>query len=195
MKNSLPKGPLLEPLPPLQLGLLTPGDENAAKIAARVSLEYEKLELLAEHLNIPPGPSRWYQLSLELARHLVPGLNEAKPIGRPKKWGMVEKGALFVEIERRTNAGMNQEEAARAISKLEPWASFVESWSPGKATTGSDPAEALLAEYKNARKHFFAEIAWNAFLFHEHEGTLDKWNDFIVSAVGTSTKSKVKKRK
>lgn len=195
MKDSLPKGPLLEPLPPLHLGLLTHGDENAEKIAARVKLEYEKLELLAEHLNIKPGPSRWYQLSLELARQLVPGLNEAKPKGRPKKWGMVEKGALVVEIERRTSTGMNQEEAARAIAKLEPWASFVARWAPGKATTGSDPAEALLAEYKSARKHFFAEVAWDAFRFHEHEGTLDEWNDFIVRAVGSTTKQESQNRK
>jgi len=195
MKDSLPKGPLLDPLPPLQIGLLTHGEETSAKIAARVGLEHEKLELLAEHFNIPVGPSRWYQLSLTLARQLVPGFNEAKLKGRPKKWGMVEKGALVVEIERRTNTGMTQEEAARTIAKLEPWASFVASWAPGKATTGSDPAEALLAEYKNARKHFFADIAWDAFRFHEHEGTLDEWNDFIVRAVGASPKDDIQHRK
>lgn len=195
MKDSLPKGPLLEPLPPLHLGLLVESEDSKAQIAERVRLEHEKLELLAGHLNIQPGPFRWYQLSLELARRLVPGLNEAKTVGRPKKWGLVEKGVLVVEIERRTNTGMSQEEAARSIAKLEPWASFVESWSPGKATTGSDPGEALLAEYKNARKHFFAKIAWDAFLFHEHEGTVDAWNDFIVSAVGSATKSKAENRK
>lgn len=186
MKDRLPKGPLLEPLQPLRMGLLVDTEENAAKIAARVRVEYEKLELLADHLKIPPGPTRWYQLSLELARELVPGLREAVPKGRPKKWGLFEKGALFVEIERRSRAGMTLEEAARAIAKLEPWASFVDSWGPGKATMGSDPAEALLAEYKNARKNFFAEIAWNAFLLHEHEGTLEEWNDFIMRGVGSS---------
>lgn len=134
MKETLPDGPLTEPLPPLEIGLLADSDETAAKIERRVALEYAKLELLADHLGIAPGPARWYQLSLILARHLVPGLTEAKPKGRPKKWGMVEKGILVVEVERRTNAGQTQEEAARAISGQEPWRSFVDSWGPGKAT-------------------------------------------------------------
>lgn len=184
MKLNLPEGPLTEPLPPLRLGLLADRQENEAKIERRVALEYEKLEALAAHLGIQPGPSCWYQLALHLARLLVPGLNEAKPSGRPKKWGMVEQGILAVEIERRTGSGMTQEQAARAIAKLEPWRSFVESWAKGKATAGSDPAEALLREYKEAKKHFFAKVAWDAFKLHEHQGSLDEWQRFIESAVG-----------
>lgn len=187
LKLKFPEGPLTEPLPPLRLGIIASEGENETKIERRVSLEYEKLELLAAHFGIQPGPSAWYQLSLHLARFLVPGLNEAKPKGRPTKWGMVERALLVVEIERRTSQGLTQEQAARAIAKLEPWQSFVTSWSYGKATTGPDPAEALRQEYKKGKNHFFADVARDAFRLHEYEGTLDKWQDFVISAIESPT--------
>lgn len=187
MKIVLPDGPLLEPLPPLQLGFISAEEQNQREIDKRIAAEMSKMELLAEHLGISDGPAKWYQLALELARPVVPGLQEEKPKGRPRKWGNLEQGFLYAEFERLKRAGCSQDEASRALAKKEPWRSFVGSWAPGKATTGSDPAQALLAELKSARKSPLSQIAWEAYLYHEHTDTIAEWEHFVLQAMTKSS--------
>ena len=186
MKLDLPEGPLTTPLPTMRIGPLAGSQVAHQKIAERVDLEMEKMRMLASHLGIEDGPSAWYLLALHLAKLCVPGLQEPKPKGRPKKWGPFEHGVLVIEIERLTSGGLSQEAAAKALASRKPWNEFLEQWVRGDARTnlGPDPAAALLNAYKEGRAERFVDVVRDAYRYHAQTGTIAEWDAFVETSIG-----------
>ena len=85
-------------VPPLKVGIFASDETRDAAIKRYVEEQYRRMESLADSLDIPDDPHRWYALALHLAMHHVPELKDAKPMGAPKKWGDYELGVLVVEI-------------------------------------------------------------------------------------------------
>jgi hypothetical protein len=168
-------------LPPLQIGLLTSEEQKQAIFAERVKEEDRRMVALAEQMDIPEGPYRWYFLALELARQHVPELMPLKKDGRPRTWGDFELGVLVAEVEReqaKTDPPMPILEATKALARRSPWKDLLHPWTPGTAHS-SDPGEALRQQYKEGRKIKFAKLVRHAYKLHEAHGELDKWDELV----------------
>ena len=170
-------------LPPLRVGLLATEDQRKAAVHAYGEEQLRRMEALADSLGIPNDISRWYLVALHLARQHVPELRDAKPIGAPTKWGDYELGVLAVEIEReqQQQGGGTVERAAAALAERPPWREFLQE--KGGTHFGPDRTAALMRMYSVARKHKFARVAREAFLYHQHPevNTVHEWDAEVLA--------------
>ena len=172
-------------LPPLRIGLLMSESEKERIIRERLDEQYARMQALADSLAIPDDPFRWYSVALHLAQQHVPELKEIKRVGRTKKWGEMELGALAVEIERITSAGVTIEKAAKQLAAVEPWKSFLEEQARTNAVS-PDPAAALTRAYTKAKQSPLTRVVRNAFGYHEMQGTVGEWERDYVLTIGTA---------
>jgi hypothetical protein len=164
-------------LPPLRFGLLISDDEKSRLLAERFQEERRRMEALADALGIEDNLARWYMVALFLARKHAPELMEAKPVGAPTRWNPFALGLLAVAIERHTSAGKTVVQAADALARMEPWASFVgRQENRAGATATPDPGEVLRRNYTDAKKEAMAKIVRKGFKWHELNCTVDEWD-------------------
>jgi hypothetical protein len=138
----------LKPAKMVALKLL--GDEAGLMQAIKetVAEKFRLLKLLCEHYSIEDGPEMFYELSLALAREIVPAFKPIpQPVGRKTKWTFKVRAQLAGEIELLIASDNSSKKVAWAcgrLAKKEEWASFIE----GKdEQPSSDPGEALRKQY------------------------------------------------
>lgn len=164
-------------------GLLEFWDDTrwADRLKAIQEEDNAKLRLLAEQYGIQSGPDMFRELALALARELCP---ERKKHGRRAKWTDLIKGVLVVEIERlmRPNDPAHGVEwACMQLKGREPWKSFLDKIESDFSSP--DPQEALRQIYYGFRNNRWATISLKAFRLHEHEGTIEDWEQQVSDIV------------
>jgi hypothetical protein len=180
------KGKLAARIEPRLLGgVLFPDDEEEEKIRKWNEEDNEKIQLLMEHYGVEAGPNSFKFLVLALARDFVPGFQEKRKKGRKTKWTVHRKGLLTVEIERliENNKAKGVSEAAKVLSKIEPWSSFLEEKISNESTP--DPQEVLRNMYFESKDETWAKVAREAFLYHEHTNSIEEWNKSIEESLLT----------
>jgi len=166
-------------------GVLFPDDEEEEKLRKWNEEDNEKIQLLMEHYGIEAGPYSFKFLVLALARDFVPGFKEKKIKGRPIKWTTTRKGYLTVEIERLidNNKAKGVKDAAKLLSQVEPWSSFLDEKVSNESTP--DPQEVLRSMYFESKGEIWAKVAKKAFLYHEHTNSIEEWNKSIEESLLT----------
>jgi hypothetical protein len=172
------RGPLKTRLEPRRLPLLADEDAQLEVVRKWEDEDHQKLLLLCNEMGVPDGPQRFYLLSLALARKHIIGFQERIPQG---KWTLKALGYLVTDIERltadrRSNPGHTVAWAADVLSRRKEWAEFL----GGK---GEDRGEALRWQYQNFKGHWWAKVMRDAFVFHEHQGTLSEWERRLREAL------------
>jgi hypothetical protein len=187
MQEAMPKNPfkdaLAQPISPRRGSLLASEEELQKQYAAWAAEDLEKLNALCEHYGIAPGPNQFMFLALQLARECVPGFQEMKTKGRPRKWTTVTKSLLVVEVRRFIAETKGDATAAcKTLAAKQPWSSFLDE-KDTERTLGTDPAEALRQIYQSFKNDSFCRIAWKAFRHHEITETMPEWNQFVAASL------------
>lgn len=180
-------GKLDIPMEPRILGLLLTSDEVKKKTDKWVEEDFAKLRLLCKHYGIQESVSMYVQLSLALAREIVPAFKEKVKRGRKTKWNDFAKGSLVVEIERLIkpkSKAYGPTWAAAQLAKREPWKSFIKA--NDADATNPNPAEVLRKNYEEFKNHLMAKTMRGAFGWHKHEGTVAEWDRWIVAGLNES---------
>lgn len=170
------KGPLETPVERRRLPLLASKDVQMQVIREWMAEDDKKLNLLCDEMGIVDGPTRFYDLSLGLARKFIPGFQQRKSHG---KWNDLTRSYLVVEIERLTadrKRGHNTTWAAKSLAKRPVWGTFL-------GGEGLDHGEALRKQYQGFKHDKIPRLFRDAFKWHEHEGTVDEWNVCLQEAL------------
>jgi hypothetical protein len=170
-------GKLDIPIEPRKIGLLLNGQQVKELKATWHKEDAAKLRLLCKHYGIHESVSMYYELSLALAREIVPGFKEKVKRGRKSKWDDLTKGLLVVEIKRLIKPKSKEYGAtwaATQLAKREPWKSFIEA--KDTEDTDANPAEVLRTKYAAFKDDTFARIARDAFKLHKRNGTVADWD-------------------
>jgi ribosomal protein RSM22 (predicted rRNA methylase) len=168
-------------LPPLKIGLLASEEQRNRLIRERVDEEFLRMSALAEKMDIPNGPGRWYAVALSLARLHIPELRPIKHDGRATVWGDFELGVLVVEMEREiasTTPRKSIADAARSLARRSPWKDLLAPWQEGQ-THSSDPGEAIRKQYNNGKKNRFAQVARDSFKYSVAMNTPEYWQEMV----------------
>lgn len=174
---SYKKGPLQTKLEPRYMPLIG-GDEFRAQVIREwVDEDHAKLLLLAAEMGIKTSEHMFYQLALALARKHCIGFQQRSVTG---KWTELSGSCLVVEIERLTAdkrrvPGHTVTWAAKVLSTRPEWAKFLDG--------AGDPAESLRVQYQKHKKSRMAAVCRKAFKMHMHEGTVDAWDQMVISAL------------
>jgi len=155
------KGKLQEPLKPRKKGLL----RRTEKEQTRGEEILEKIGLLLDHYDLKVGSSdlgelpAYMILAYFLARDSgIAGFQEEKKRGRKQKWSDVIKAYLvadMVRIQALSVREISAREAARILSRKDPWKSFVESKDDSSA---SDPGETLRQIYSESKDSLYSSF-------------------------------------
>ncbi len=143
--------------------------------------DFQRMEALAEGLGVPPGPNRWYEVALRLARKHEPSL---RPEVIRTKWSESRLGVLVVEIERITGdprltvqrrrtdlPKISVSMAADQLVRQPMWSGFLQG--------GANPAEALRTQYSKAHTQPLARVARKAFKLHTLQDNISGWDEFV----------------
>jgi hypothetical protein len=171
-------------MPRLQAAALRGSSEVQELVQKHAREDLDKLRLLCRHYDVPESPHMFYELSLALARDFVNGFKERKPRGRKMKWTILSRGALVVEIERLAkpdDPAHGVSWAATQLTKREPWKSFLEIKESDEPRPA--PAEALRKQYHAFKGDRWANLMWDCFKMHEHEGTIAVWEEQVADYV------------
>jgi hypothetical protein len=171
------KGPLQTKLEPRYLPLIGSDEARGQVIDKWVSEDHAKLLLLAEEMGIAFSEHMFYQLALALARKHCIGFQQRSPTG---KWTELTRSCLVVEIERLTAnrrrvPGHTVTWAAKVLSTRPEWAEFLDG--------AGDAAESLRVQYQKHKKSRMAALCRDAFRMHRHEGTIEAWDELVLSAL------------
>lgn len=133
-----------------------------------------KLYALCEEYKIKESPHMFQNLSLALAREFLP---EPKKGGNKKKWSIPISSCLVAELERVcSETGKTQLDAAKYLAKTPSWKGFLK-------PDSTDPAEALLAQYKKHRKNVFADLARYAHKQCKEQNNEVGWKNIVKQAL------------
>ena len=166
------KGPLETKLKPRYVPRLASQAEQLEVIKAWQREDHEKLTLLCEELGIVEGPSRFYDLSLTLARKLYAGFQQAEPLS---KWTDVTRGYLVVEIERLVSETGSVKVAADRLALRPEWKSFLNQTRHG--------GEGLRVQYQKFKGDRWSSIMRKAFAYHVQQNTLAEWQEDLLEAL------------
>jgi hypothetical protein len=177
------KDALAQPRPPRRVSLLASEEDRQKQYAAWAAEDLGKLSALCDHYGIASGPNQYMFLAIELAKEVVPGFQEQKKKGRPRKWTTIAKSILVVEV-RRFIAETNKDATAacKTLAAKQPWTSFLDE-KDTERTLGTDPAEALRQIYQNFKDDRFCRLAWKAFRHHEITDTMPEWDQFVAASL------------
>jgi len=131
------------------IGPDTTRDEIAQQTYRALNDKIQQLTLLLDQHGIDrKGNNRWFLLACKLADKYEPAFQPLKTLGRPPKWSEDRLLILAGEIWREIKAGARtQRIAAKRLAAREPWRSFIDRWTPGRATS-AEPHDAILDAYK-----------------------------------------------
>jgi len=169
------KGPLKTKLKPRHLPLLVSADEQLNVIRAWVKEDHDKLLLLCAEMGIDDGPSRFYDLSLALARKHHFAFQESRPLG---KWTDIAGAYLVVEVERLTadsKPGHGELWACYQLIKRPEWREFLGMGDDPKDPQRADSGEALRRQYQRFKNRPVAGVGRDAYKLHEMQGNIQEW--------------------
>jgi hypothetical protein len=174
---------LKEGLEPIKISLMLSHEEHTRAISLalrqREAELSKKLEVLRKWKGIPPGPMAYRELCIALAADLFRGFSEKK--GRkPKKWTVAAQSILAGEMCREMMAGGNQEQAAKRLSKREPWRSMLASGGHRlkRATGNRETWETLLHQYQHTPQRY-RTVGEHAYRLHVANGTAREWSRIV----------------
>jgi hypothetical protein len=137
--------------------------------------DYDKLLLLCAEMGIDDGPSRFYDLSLALARKHHSAFQESPSLG---KWTDIAGAYLVVEVERLTadqKPGHGELWACYQLIKRSEWRRFLGMGDDPNEPQTKDSGEALRRQYQRFKKHPLADAARNAYKLHEMQDNIREW--------------------
>ncbi|OOZ40237.1 hypothetical protein [Solemya elarraichensis gill symbiont] len=158
-----------------KVGPLMTEERRIEEVKKWVEEDIDKLDELCEFYKVEAGDAKYLSLALELARQFLP---ERKKRGAKTKWNEVSGCALAVELERLIEGGATQMKAAKMLAKEEPWVSFIES--KDSYDRSSDPAKALLEQYKKYRNDKMMKVMRDAFSYRKYIDDIDSWDKFVM---------------
>lgn len=144
--------------------------------------DWEKIELLCGEYEVAIDDDLYMNLTLALAKDFVPGFKEIKRRGIRKKWSDERRDALVIDIERiMTEQKCSKSEAAKFLSKQEPWCNFLVPKDKFEPT--SDPGEALRRQYYKRQKNIssYSRARFEKLL---SECTIEEWKEELRDLFG-----------
>ena len=170
-----------------KLGLLMSEAEKREQIEAWAKDDLEKLIQLRDYFDISYDPGWELRLALELAieqRTKTKYLEPSKR-GRPIKWTELSKAVLIVEHERiKKLEALNDEEADAYLIRRSPWLEVTKQNEEhsGAETYRKEEGQSL-RQQRDAVDQRLVAVIRKSFLWHEHEGELQEWDEYVKDVV------------
>ena len=131
---------------PIVRNFLIQGEDHERQVERYEKEFHDRLVELAVSMGEDAEYIDWQRFAGKLAKKHEPRLQDKTKLGRPLKWGMLEKILLGLDIKRRTNKGQTVDAAIREIAELKHWINFL-STNEGATILGPDRVEALKKQH------------------------------------------------